>query len=153
MPVIVRRATPQHSDIENFSAPIQTYHQPSPVNDNEPIITVENSAPSLPTSVVTETAPKDQNCYECDYNLPFYYYNPLSPLLNLLWLIILIIIIAIAIFILLNVLLGALMGIILFISPKSQRCKNCGKIFKYTKENKDRCPYCGAKIQDEIKPH
>lgn len=152
MPVIVKRARPHNYEMEDFSAPAQTLPQSIPDNPVSHSV-IESSAPSVPQPAKTEIHTSPQPDYGCDCDVPLYFYNPLAPLFNLLWLIILVILISTAIIIAINVVLGSFMGIMLFLFPKSQRCKKCGKIYTYNKENKDQCPYCGAKIQDDIIPH
>ena len=122
-----------------------------PENTNSvPQLTVETTAPA--TSVPAKTDVAQNNTHYNEFDVPLFY-NPFSPLFNLLWILIVIIVIGVALFTLLNIIFFSFMGLILFIIPKSYRCKNCGKIFRITKNNKDRCPYCGALIENEIKPH
>ena len=139
MPVITKRQIhPQSS-------------APMPVNHSVPQLTVETSAASTPVSTKTEITPNTtNNVYYDDYDIPFYY-NPFTSLFALLIPILLIIIAAIGIIIVLNLVFFAFMGLMLFILPKSQRCKKCGKIFRVRNANKDKCPYCGALIEEDIK--
>jgi hypothetical protein len=139
MPVITKR-------------PINT--TPSNVNptNNIPQITVESTAPSVPAQTKTEVAPR--NCDTCtnEFDIPLFY-NPFSPLFHLLWVLIVISLIGIAFFTILNIVFFSFMGFILFILPKSQKCKKCGKIFNMRKVKDNKCPYCGAEIENDIKPH
>ena len=139
--------------------PVITKRQVHPVDVSDvtqttpavPQLTVETTAPSVPASTKTEVSqPVDSTCYECDIPL---YYNPFLPLFNILWIILLIILAAVVIIILLNVTFFSLWGILLFVLPKYRRCKKCGKIYRCTKNNEDRCPYCGALTEEEIRPH
>lgn len=136
MPVITKRQVnlPAQSDVRSV-----------------PQLTVETTAPSAPVSTNTEVEqPVDSGCCECDIPL---YYNPFLPLFNFLWILLLVILAAVVIIVLLNVTFFSFLGLTLLILPKYRRCKKCGKIFRCTKKNEDRCPYCGALIEDEIKPH
>lgn len=124
---------------------------PEPVQ-SVPQLTVESNAPSVPAYTKTEVAPNPDSRSYNEFDIPLFY-NPFSPLFHMLWVIIVILLIGIALFTVLNIVFFSFMGLILFILPKSHKCKVCGKIFRTTKSNKDKCPYCGAIIENEIKPH
>ena len=119
--------------------------------NNVPQLTVETTVPSIPTQTKTEVAPPCDTCYD-DFDIPMFY-NPFSPLFHLIWVIIVIFLIGAALFAILNIVFFSFMGFILFILPKSQRCKNCGRIFNTRKIKDNKCPYCGAEIENEIKAH
>lgn len=117
-----------------------------------PQLTIETTAPSTPVSTKTEVAPSSENnCYN-EFDIPLFY-NPFSPLFHLLWIVIAILVIGAALFTILNIMFFSFMGLILFILPKSQRCKKCGKIFNTERAKDNKCPYCGAIIENDIKPH
>ena len=130
---------------------------------NPPVTPVPQSSVSVPQLTVETTAPASQAsthtqvgtsspCYECEYDIPLFY-NPFAPLFHFLWVALLIILGIICAIVLIQLVFFSLMGLIMIIVPKYQKCKKCGKIFKYSRKNSDRCPYCGALIEEEIKPH
>ncbi len=119
---------------------------------NVPQLTVETTAPQTPASTKTEAA-LPQNDYCCsELDVPLFY-NPFIPLLQLFGLILLIVAVGAVLIIVLNAVFFGFMGLILFILPKKQKCKTCGKIYSFRNSNENRCPYCNTLQQDEIKPH
>lgn len=119
---------------------------------NVPQLTVETTAPQVPASTKTEVAQSQDDLCCGEFDVPLFY-NPFLPLLQLLWAIILVVLAGALIFILLNAVFFGFMGLILFILPKKQKCKACGKIYSFRNSNENRCPYCNTLQQDEIKPH
>lgn len=143
MPIIVKRAIHTNSSVQPIP-PINTGVNFSPK------VNVKSNIPSINKSELTQTTSVSPYCET--YDVPVYY-NSFLPVFNLLWVIIVLIIITLGIIILLNILFGSIIGFILLLLPKSQKCKKCGKIFRYKKEYNNRCPYCNSLISDEIIPH
>ena len=139
MPVITKRKiSPPAANIPQSNAKV-------------PQLTVETTAPTANVSTHNEVS-SHSPCYDCEYDIPIFY-NPFAPIFNLLWVALLIILAGICAFIILQVIFYSLMGLILFILPKSQKCKKCGKIYNTREFKNNKCPNCGAEIEDEIKPH
>ena len=124
---------------------------PAPAG-NVPQLTVETPAPQSPASTKTEVAPPQDDYCCSEFDVPLFY-NPFAPLLQLLGLIILIVLVGAVLIIVLNAVFFGFMGLILFILPKKQKCSVCGKIYSFKDANNNRCPYCNALQEDEIKPH